>query len=136
MKKILVIIVLLLSVFTASAQKTAREIRQGFNKGCFYIHVAEGSYAMFAFDDYKSQIDKLVYDAHGNLLSARFYLMENSDAQRSGAEWFKEKMATEVGRAVLFNFFYDTLGLLVDVDNFCINADGKAVVTIYKDVYN
>lgn len=134
MKKFLVIIALLLSVFTASAQKTVREIRQGFDKGCFYIHVAEGSYAMFAFDDYESQIDKLVYDADGNLLSARFYLTEGTDATKSGAEWFKEKMTTEVGRLALFNVFYDTLGLIIDTDNFYINADGKAVVTIYKNI--
>ena len=126
MKKMIVILVMLLSGIVANGQNTVGAIRDGFKNGCFYITLDDDidnrSTLMF------QSVEDKVLDKDDNIVSAVFETMTETDNTERGAKWFIEKMNDKIGQEAVIFTFYDDFKIILGED--FKEENGKATITM------
>lgn len=134
MKKIIVIMVMLLSGIVANAQETKRDIQNSFKNGHFYLFV-DSDYNTLWFDIVKGT-EK--YDNEGDIWSGEFITKvedEFLDSYRKGNDWLKAKIEDKnLNEDQMFIVLYKTFkdyGMLLD--EYSITEDGRVKMSFILD---
>lgn len=119
MKKILLVIVMLLSAIAANAQTTKGEIAANFADGVFFIMVSteEGSHAIFAIDKNKD-----VYESDGVIWAGTFETSVQFPECIKGAQYLISSYTRDKDVFVATMLKY---GLIVKPETMEINEDSS-----------
>ena len=86
MKKVIVIIALMMIGLTAYGQNTVKAIKEGFQKGSFYIGTEKGTKNIMQFDVVEGTETR---DFDGNILTAYFVTRTDNEYNSKGNEFLK-----------------------------------------------
>lgn len=88
MKKVLFVLVMLLSVVAANAQRKVSEIKDDFKNGSFWIRTEKGSDAIIMFNIVEGTEVK---DLKGDIFMGDFITVSNDENTENGNKFIKEK---------------------------------------------
>lgn len=121
MKKIIVIMVMLLSGIVANGQNTVGAIRDGFKNGCFYL-VVDSDIDNYSVMFFKAIDGTETYDENGDIMIADYITDVEEENEydiyfnKKGNDWLKEQLAKaeedETKDLVLFMTF-EEYGLIM-----------------------